>query len=363
MKRWMVVLGVVVLVAVAGGLAFMAAPRFYFNQRASSAVTGVAPTNTKCEPVAILTKPGVPVYTGSLYDTHIHAPLLVVPPRAMMGALPFAGTMASLDDISVDDIVCLLDKEQSVGAVVFFTIARFIESGTAEVAKLAGEKYPDRIVPFVMPAPLPVLAPEFGPKQVENIFKKGGGKIRGLGELTFYSDYFLERGIEPDDPIWLENYKIANKYGAVVMMHTTQGQEKALATVLAANPEVNFILHSDEVKEVLPELFTKYKNVYYTLDTSVITPVFDDRITGKEQFIADMEENYDDYMAQALSWKRLIERYPDRFLWGTDRTYPWHFDPEVSALLAQFSREFMGRLDPKVQKAYAYQNAEKLFSR
>ena len=59
-------------------------------------------------------------------------------------------------------------------------------------------------------------------------------------------------------------------------------------------------------------------------------------------------------------WKAKIERHPDRFMWGTDRAYKWHYDEEVSVLLEEFGRAFIGRLDPDVQEKFAYKNAESL---
>lgn len=66
-------------------------------------------------------------------------------------------------------------------------------------------------------------------------------------------------------------------------------------------------------------------------------------------------------MRQAVAhWKPLIEKYPDRFTWGTDRWFAWHFDPEVGGLIEELSRSFIGKLDPAVQENFAYKNAERM---
>ena len=63
-----------------------------------------------------------------------------------------------------------------------------------------------------------------------------------------------------------------------------------------------------------------------------------------------------------ISWRFFIGNNPDKFLWGTDRAYTMHFDPEVSALLDEISRSFTGQLDAEVQQKFAYQNAERLLN-
>ena len=65
------------------------------------------------------------------------------------------------------------------------------------------------------------------------------------------------------------------------------------------------------------------------------------------------------------TWKDFIERHPDQVLWGTDRGVgsTWSLDPEVALTLNNYTRAFIGRLDPSVQEKFAYKNAERLFSK
>jgi len=58
----------------------------------------------------------------------------------------------------------------------------------------------------------------------------------------------------------------------------------------------------------------------------------------------------------------LIEGHPDKFLWGTDRAFAWHFDDDVGALLDESARAFIVQLDPAVQEKFAYKNAERLLN-
>ena len=67
--------------------------------------------------------------------------------------------------------------------------------------------------------------------------------------------------------------------------------------------------------------------------------------------------------AAQKEWKKMIENNPDQVMWGMDRSYTWHFDDEVHGLLVEYSRAFIGGLDPEVQEKYAYKNAEQLLSK
>jgi len=310
----------------------------------------------------VVAQAGGPLYAGPLYDTHIHAPLIVVPPKAMSFAFPAASEMAQLGgDVSMDDIVCLLDREGSRGALVFFTQSRFVKSQLIAAVKRTMMVYPDRIVPLIMPAPLPGLAPDFSPAKVAEIFDDNPGLLAGIGELAFYTDYFA--GQSPDDRAWQQIYKMAGQQGPIVMLHPARGQEPALENVFAANPEVTFILHSNEVEHTLGALLAKFPNVYFTLDTSDFTTMFDDDTNSKEIFLAEADVLYDEFISRGLRWRQLMEQYPDRFMWGTDRAKVWHFDEAVSAKLEQVSREFIGQLSPEVQENYAYKNAERILAR
>src|SRR3989344_2385539 len=82
----------------------------------------------------------------------------------------------------------------------------------------------------------------------------------------------------------------------------------------------------------------------------------------KQDFIAKFKQNWQSTLNSTVAlWKSKIEKHPDQFLWGTDRGASlWNYDPEVAALLEEYSRAFIGQLDPSTQEKYAPKNAEKL---
>ncbi|TSC67178.1 MAG: Uncharacterized protein G01um101472_501 [Parcubacteria group bacterium Gr01-1014_72] len=85
-----------------------------------------------------------------------------------------------------------------------------------------------------------------------------------------------------------------------------------------------------------------------------------------------MRENFDSLLADALrEWKWKIEKYPDRFMWETDRGSPvkvavgvaeggWTFDEEVGRVIVEFARTFIARLAPSVQENFAHKNASRI---
>ena len=119
------------------------------------------------------------------------------------------------------------------------------------------------------------------------------------------------------------------------------------------------------------DVIKNHDNVYYSLDGNIIylygwKP---EHYTGsggptKEEYLAYVKNNFDSIIAKEITnWKANIEAYPDRFLWGTDRWYGWHFDSDVGMLITEMGRSFIGNLDPTVREQFAYKNAEKLFAR
>jgi len=86
------------------------------------------------------------------------------------------------------------------------------------------------------------------------------------------------------------------------------------------------------------------------------------RFGDKQDFIDAMERDWEELLAQGLvHYEDLINEYPDRFMWGTDRAdIVWNYDADIGQLLVKFGRDFIGRLDPAVQEKVGHLNAESL---
>ena len=150
------------------------------------------------------------------------------------------------------------------------------------------------------------------------------------------------------------------------MIHPRPNEQKAVEEIIKACPNVKFLFHGEEW---VPDLFDKYQNIYFSIDATAThiygtDAVHRDRKLTKEEWLSYFRENFDANFDEAtVKWNAKIEKHPDRFLWGTDRWYSWHFDSEVGGLLEEFSRSFIGQLNPDVQEKFAYKNAEKLLEK
>jgi hypothetical protein len=95
---------------------------------------------------------------------------------------------------------------------------------------------------------------------------------------------------------------------------------------------------------------SRNSNVYYTLNDifDEATPGF--RFGDKQDFIDTMERDWDALLDQAVvHYEDLVNEYPDRFMWGTDRAdIVWNYHADIGQLLVKFGRAFIGRLDPAV---------------
>jgi hypothetical protein len=122
------------------------------------------------------------------------------------------------------------------------------------------------------------------------------------------------------------------------------------------------VVHADFVRPHIGELMASNLNVYYTLNDifDEIIPQF--RFGDKQDFLDAMERDWGPLLDQAMvHYEDLINEYPDRFMWGTDRAdIVWNYHTDIGQLLVKFGRDFIGRLDPAVQDKVGYLNAESL---
>ena len=150
----------------------------------------------------------------------------------------------------------------------------------------------------------------------------------------------------------------------MVYLHPGHNQSDKLANSLAANPDITFIVHGDQIVNDIGDLIERYPNIYYTVDA----------LYG-DQYLLRPEETIDSFLAATsdykpllaadlVKWKSIIEEHPDRFMWGTDRggSAVWTYDLQVSLRLVDYGRAFIGGLDPDVQERFAYMNAARLLA-
>ncbi|MEK6869288.1 MAG: amidohydrolase family protein [Nanoarchaeota archaeon] len=305
-----------------------------------------------------------PYYTGPLIDSHIHMPSAFRIPSGFAQQADWNPPVLD-QDVSKAEIVCLFDKEGINYAFGFYPVINLMTGQSVQVAKKFDQQYPGRMIPFIMPPHVTDI--DLKLDQIEEILNANKGFFKGYGEIGLYKGSF--KGVSPDDPSLLEIYKIADKHNLIVMIHPDDGQRQAIERILKDYPNVIFLFHgTDNMGSYATDIVGKYPNAYFTIDTD-LSDIPNERESvslydakgGKEEFVFEFKRDYNKVLDSAITaWKDSIEKYPDKFLWGTDRASEMHFDPEVGALLEEIGRSFIGQLGPNVQEKFAYKNAERL---
>lgn len=303
-----------------------------------------------------------PYYIGPLIDSHVHLPTSssIVSSVAGQNGLELP---VMEGNISADNLICLFESEGITKTFGFHITSKFAEGSSVSTAKEIEKVYPGKIAHFLMPPPVKSL--NVDPSSIGVILNKNKGLFKGFGELALYMDGY--EGTKPNDPSLKEIYKLADEHNLIVMVHPEDNLRDGVEEILKEFPNVTFFFHGGRDQEWLIELMPKYKNFYYSVDADIVSLYGykgGQQFKGpqaKEEYLSYIRENFDSVLDEALTrWKGRIKANPDRFTWGTDRWYAWHFDSEVGGVLEEFGRSFIGNLDPKVQENFAYKNAEKM---
>ena len=302
-----------------------------------------------------------PYYIGPLIDDHFHMPQM-----QKISEHPDAPVIDQ--DVSRRDVACLFsNKDRVKNAFAFYGIPSNLKDKSVEIARDIEKQYPGTISHFIELVSFPGYP--VVPNQVETILSANKGLFKGYGEISLYLPFYSV--VKPNDPIMKELYKTADKNNLIVMMHPIEGQEQAVEEVLRDYPNVQFLFHAAErlssANMFLNTFLGKYPNAHYSVDIMLFgedsygRPLLDSA-KDKQDFIAKFKQNWQSTLNSTVAlWKSKIEKHPDQFLWGTDRGASlWNYDPEVAALLEEYSRAFIGQLDPSTQEKYAHKNAEKL---
>lgn len=303
-----------------------------------------------------------PYYTGPLIDAHLHMPFTFEAPKALYQQADWNGPTLE-KEVAAGDIICIFDKEKISSGFGFYVVPNLMKGQAVQPIKQVEQQYPGRITPFLMPAHVSGL--DLKPEEAEGILNSNKGLFKGYGETAFYKGSF--KGVSPDDASLLQIYKIADKHNLIIMIHPDNGQRQAIERILKDYPNVIFLFHGPEAEPWIEDIVGKYPNAYYTIDGSLWdipnefqgVNLYDAK--NKEEFVFEFKRDYNKLLNGVITkWKGAIEKHPDKFLWGTDRAYEMHFDPEVGALLEEIGRSFIGKLDLAVQEKFAYRNAERI---
>ncbi|MBI4086694.1 amidohydrolase family protein [Candidatus Kaiserbacteria bacterium] len=314
-------------------------------------------------------------YLGPMVDTHVHMAPIPDGPVASDELRPTLGV-----NLTIADYVCMMDTEGTSKAFTFFPVWEPIISESVDVVDKTMERYPDRFVPFLMPPDRddrPDGFPTVTADILSNMLKVVPGLFKGYGEIGLYArgDHGGPTGapeLPPDSSRLLAIYPVVRKDKLLVYFHLGQGQQESFEKVLSANPDINFIWHGDQLipygeggKQNLShiaEILERHPNAYYGVDELYGDVWLLRHDIPKEKFFTHLEK-YEPLLKKDLAtWKDFIEAHPDQVLWGTDRggSALWSLDLDVAIALNDYTRAFIGRLDPSVQEKYAHKNAERL---
>lgn len=308
-------------------------------------------------------------YEGPLVDTHYHIPHFDSPPPwARNNGRPYMG-----DNIRIGDLACTIRQEGTKKVFAFFPV--FPEGHTQEfldLAKGAIEQHSDIFVPFIMPPQGdndPGGFPTVDATVLQEMLAVYPGLFQGYGEIGLYERKGGAAELPPDSQRLRDIYPVIRKHKLAVYFHLGEGQQASFERVLTQNPDINFIWHGDQLIPYergiqnlrhVEEIISRHPNVFYTVDELygddwLIKPEF-----TKEKLLTHLED-YETLLQEDLAtWRGIIERHPDQFMWGTDRSPQvlWSHDPEVGQALTGYSRAFIARLSPAVREKFAYRNAE-----
>lgn len=303
----------------------------------------------------------VSYYQGSLFDTHFH-----LPPDHGSRLNKFGVILE--ENLTIKQIVCEFEKEKVVGAIAFYAPNAWLMFSTrsddeiinqwVEQMKEIKKGLPDWIYLFYDPIS------EYQ-NEAQKVYNSATDIIDGFGEMVYLKGESPRPGSKVDDEISLNIEKLAGDHKLVVSVHPEEKNKSDLENALKLNPETIFILHGWGHDDYIMQLMDKYSNLYFTLDPATFSYEAAQHIQGPEdKFIAQLKTDFNINLDRAVSqWERQIQRHPDRFLWGTDRCFSFHYSEEVSKLYEEFARAFIGGIDASYQDMVAYKNAQDIFEK
>ena len=342
--------------------------------------------------VATLISPGFAVpqsrYDGPLIETHAH----IVHYQSDLGQLRYRvdaiGT--GTDGTTAAEYISNLDRNNIACTVGFHGIALDSEQENLRShAQRLLDLYSGRLTLFAEIFQNNPLT-WFDATSLDPVFATR--LYSGFGEIQFENsplddDATPEKDVLPNDSRFLAIYSLLGDRGLLVMAHpsTREGLQEAVSydLDLDGTPNVTWIIHGPAVHgkwdtadadgdgirdelEKLEKLLDNNPNLYYTVDFfESLRDILNLKQAGSATaFLNYMNAHYDDLLQQMVdTWKGVIERHPDRFMWGTDMAnHKWQWSsPEVLDMISTFSRDFIGQLTSPAAENYAYKNALRVF--
>jgi hypothetical protein len=179
------------------------------------------------------------------------------------------------------------------------------------------------------------------------------GFVRGFGEIHInnvspFSPSRGQRKIDLTSPVVLKMFEISQKYDGFVQIHSMSNSGfDQLLSVSAKYPKVRLILAHclpGAAPDEIEELFKKRSNIM--CDLSATGPIH------KNQRVYSVS-------GPTEIWINLIEKYPTRFMVGTDPCCG--LDDQYSVLIQEIRENFLPYLKEPTLRAVANGNARRIF--
>lgn len=260
--------------------------------------------------------------------------------------------------ITLDEVACALRQEGTTKAYTFFPAFESSPSALIDLAYHAMDRHGDLFVPFIQTVGDNISTVEAD--VLEQMLDLRPDLFIGHGEIGDSPTEGLNP--PPDDPIYIGDFEVARERDLVVWFHPGIGHYENLDRALKMFPDVTFVIHGDFIYPHVDDLMADNDNVFFTFN-DIFGSLYEKFTFGDKQvFFDSMEQNWEDIIQEGLNlYEDLIYKYPDKFMWGTDRAaLVWNYHADTGQLLAKLARDFIGRFDPEIQDKIAYLNAESL---
>jgi len=320
------------------------------------------PTNTSVAPAACQSMPPpttvLPagtdgLYTGPLFDTHLHIRPTVT---RILG--------------SADALCRYLQKNQVAWAIGFYFLRPEPDSEAHQRAMQFIEGSRSRVVSLLRPDEELFRQRGYTESLLQSYLEPAGA-LQGVGEIGLYKEVYQSLTFE--SPQTQTVFQEVNSMKGVVMIHPSgepEGRKMELTEIepsISRYPNINFLFHGHlNLFDLVSPLMSKYANVYYTWDRASIVPKPTGnllKLDSAEDFIAEVNRIGIDTILEAALDRDIarIEQHPKRVMWGTDRTEAWHFEEDATELILTIHRRFIARLPRELQEDYAFRNAWRIF--
>lgn len=223
-----------------------------------------------------------------------------------------------LDEVTIGEFLSSLSNAGVTGVAIFF--------GPRQPFEQIGDQYAGYVFPFI----------QVGRRQDNTLLLDNGtagrlrgaldtGSVYGIGELSLRHRPFPRNPAGDNNDacgdILKEVYDLAAEYGVPVNVHVEHnefwgefGDELECALEHNRNTNIIWAHVGDAEPEVVLGMMERHPNLY--ADLSARNPFFNRGIPLERQSLTHLDGPLEGKLKQG--WMVVLERFPDRFLFGTD---------------------------------------------